>query len=165
MKSPSWRSYQVSEFFFQGLQLCEDGDVELAGQSYWQGQAIDVSFGLGNRIVRPPGFGEFLVIRRPDGIPLLFTYDNGSWHRWVRLYRVGQWRFWLRDLIRTWGVGAPMILAAYGVYAWTIIRGLYLLLATKTLIALGIIVALLLLWNRWHLSRIRKSQAVEKLQP
>lgn len=139
MRKPRWRVYPVGEFYFHSLALYDDGIVMLGQKRLREDEPIDVLMEDKYRITRPGGFGQFLVVETPHGMPLLFRFEDGTWMRWIHLHRVGQWRFWIHDVVRTWGVGSPFVFAGLAVLAYTVVRGAYLLLSGTTLAVLSAI--------------------------
>lgn len=147
MSASQWRCFPVQLFCHGNVTLQDNGIVSVGRAQFRLNEAIHVNLDAGRRVVRPAGPGQFLVVECGNALPLLFTYEAGVWKRWVRLYYVGQWRYWFHDVVRSWGFGSPLLLLALAVYAWTIIRGLYLLLSTKSLVVLGAVVLLPVLWK------------------
>jgi hypothetical protein len=129
-------------FQFGTLELRKDGVVRVNECRFSVGEAIDLTFDSGYRALRPSGPDEFLVFRRAGSLPMVFSFENGVWKRWVRVFRIGHWRFVFRDLFRSWGIGAPFVLAALGICGWTVVRSLYLLLSARTLWILTTLVVL-----------------------
>ena len=142
MKRMRWRKYTLPDGYTIGqLQLDQRGTAAIAGKRFRPDEPILEVFDGGFRVVRPSGLGQFLVLERPYGIPLLFTFEGGAWVRWVRLYQIGQWRFYCHDVIRTWSIASPFIFARLGVFACAVMLGLKMLFPLKWLVWVSAIVA------------------------
>lgn len=127
MKRLMWRSYPVQNFRLAGIYLQDDGRVIVnAHIRIRRDDPIDEKVGEELHLTRPEGVDQFLIIQQPGRIPQVFRYRDGVWERWVRMFRVGRWRFWFHDIVRTWGMGTPLYLLAKAVTYASIIYGIYL---------------------------------------
>lgn len=146
MKPMRWRKYTLPDAYTIGqLQLDQRGTATIAGKRFRPDEPILAVFDGGFRVVRPSGLGQFLVLERPYGIPVFFTFEGGVWIRWVRLYQMGQWRFYCHDVIRGWGIASPIIFARLGVFACALVLGLMMLFPLKWLVWVAASVAASLL--------------------
>jgi len=149
MKRPLWRSYPVTQFNLGTLLLSKDGSVEVERSRFRQLEAIDAVLDHTTHVHRPSGPGSFLVVRRAGRIPMVFSYDGGTWKRWVRLYRVGWWRNLLHDVVRTWGIGSPLFLLAAAIGVGTFFRAIYLCFQHETRSVWVLLVLAFFAWAWW----------------
>ncbi|HWL93112.1 MAG TPA: hypothetical protein VNT79_06230 [Phycisphaerae bacterium] len=149
MKTQKWRAYPVHTYHIDRLVLGDDGGVDVAGRRFRNLDEINVVFQGGNRAIRAAGPGQFLIVQRVNGVTLFFKFHAGTWERWVRLYRVGRWRYLFHDVVRSWGFGAPFLLASVGAVVWTVIRATYLCFQPQTHVMWVVAGSLFVLWLFW----------------
>lgn len=163
MSRVRWRKYPLADCYAIGqLQLLEKGIVDIGGCRFRQGDSIHAVFDGGFRVIRPAGPGHFLVLERPYGIPTLFTFEDGTWVRWVRLYHLGQWRFYCHDVIRTWSIASPLVFVHICVYPCAFVIALLMLFPAKWVAcAAGCAAAVLLIRFAFQLWRDRADRIAE----
>lgn len=127
MNPAVWRSHCVPYFRLGSISLDDDGRVSIGDLRFRKSAAINATIEGAISVHRPEGDGQFLLIRRPHNLPLVFRYREGMWERWVRLYSVDIGHFRFRELVRSWSVAAPFYFLSWLVILGTLVRAIYLL--------------------------------------